>query len=284
MKTHFANHHTNNVRSICKICLKTFINSTILAQHTKRIHSSETRIRLPCQFSGCDKTYLNKPSINLHVKMEHTDNPERFTCTLCGKEFKQNANLCKHIVVHTKEKSYKCSICVKSFGEKAHLKKHQVIFVMTYLNTKFINMLYVHNFQVQHMEKSVRPVFTCHSCPRVYFTKCGLKSYIRTIHEKQKNYQCIICAKKYGLAHHLKVHAEAVHPSSGAAVHSCKKCGYKCFSKQYLAQHIRIHEIGGKKHERYFCGSKFIRFSHLVEHVSRMHTLEAHRSFLMRPE
>ncbi|XP_035701650.1 zinc finger protein 675-like isoform X1 [Folsomia candida] len=198
-KTHIAIYHKNRVRPVCKICQKTFTTSTVLRLHTARKHSSTARQRFPCPFDGCGSTFLNQQSIEEHIKVEHVENPYRFPCILCGKEFKRKENLHTHIATHTKEKSYQCSSCGKRLAKKDHLKNHEFV----------------------HMEKSLRPVFKCNICPQIFFTKTGLNHHIQTFHENQKNHQCTICKRKFGLARHLKVHLEAIHLPIDSPLLSC---------------------------------------------------------------
>lgn len=127
LTTHVASFHKNRVRPTCKICHKIFRNSTGLQVHTVNIHSSGTRKRFPCPFDGCEKTYLDQHYVEMHIKIDHAENPYKFSCILCGKEFKRKTNFLSHIYSHTKEKPYKCSTCGKSFATKTHLGKHEVI-------------------------------------------------------------------------------------------------------------------------------------------------------------
>lgn len=92
----------------------------------KFVHSTTERERIPCTFLGCEKTFVHKGGVTKHFNSEHAENPIRYLCTLCQKEFKSMKDLTRHIDTHTREKSYKCTICGKGFGQAQNLKRHEV--------------------------------------------------------------------------------------------------------------------------------------------------------------
>ena len=57
--------------------------------------------------------------------MPHNVSDTSTDCKECGKYFKDNNKLKRHVeTVHLKLKPYKCETCNKSFGEKSHMKRH----------------------------------------------------------------------------------------------------------------------------------------------------------------
>lgn len=121
-----ANCHSNKAPISCNICHKTLSTKNTLQAHHKKFHSSTTRPRIPCPSPPCDKTYFDKIAITDHVRREHNENPTKFPCTLCGKEFKMKAHLNSHIAFHTTEKPYKCLTCGRRFAQTSNFKSHQV--------------------------------------------------------------------------------------------------------------------------------------------------------------
>jgi len=45
-------------------------------------------------------------------------------CDQCGKVFRDERDLKRHMMVHTGEKPYCCTDCLERFRQKAHLKRH----------------------------------------------------------------------------------------------------------------------------------------------------------------
>lgn len=44
---------------------------------------------------------------------------------VCGREFKVNFQLTRHMRVHTGDKPYACNVCGRKFGDYSTCKKHQ---------------------------------------------------------------------------------------------------------------------------------------------------------------
>ncbi|XP_021964853.2 zinc finger protein 70-like [Folsomia candida] len=131
--------HSGKSKLFCAICPGEFTTASGLRKHIERFHTGIERARLPCGFPGCEKTYLNKNHLVTHFNVEHAENPVRYGCTLCSKEFKRKEHLERHTAAHTTEKPYKCQTCGAGFGQHSSLKKHELI----------------------HLDKSARHVLKC---------------------------------------------------------------------------------------------------------------------------
>ncbi|OXA36722.1 Zinc finger protein 2 [Folsomia candida] len=139
-----------------------------------------------CSYAGCGKTFTRKGNLHRHVKMDHSENPELFGCTLCGKEFKSRKILYTHIAVHTKERSNKCDTCGKSFIDLTVLKRH----------------LWTHQGK-----SSNQPIFQCQECPRTYLDKSSLMSHVNSYHgSASAKYCCQFCTYTTYQKSHLNRH------------------------------------------------------------------------------
>ncbi|XP_021961641.1 gastrula zinc finger protein XlCGF7.1 [Folsomia candida] len=245
LRSHMRSIHTDRERPSCDICHRVFFNSANLRTHMKAVHSTRERPRFPCGFRGCEKTFLHKSRVSQHVKTEHAENPVRFRCTLCGKDFKTRTELETHIFTHTTEKPYDCATCGRSFASREHLKSHEMT----------------------HLEKSYRDKLQCDICPQTFLSKHALQLHTRVVHENP----CTSCGKRFPNSTELKRHVEAKHVTNKDLVHSCDKCEYKSHSKHNLVKHRRRHNAA--RHKCYFCGKKFVTFYELVRHCGRVHVL-----------
>lgn len=76
----------------------------------------------------CDKSYLQRHSLNAHMKY-HSE--KKFVCDICNKTFYERQQLKRHLIKHTGVKAWKCHLCMTEMqmvyyfrdGLKKHLKK-----------------------------------------------------------------------------------------------------------------------------------------------------------------
>ncbi|OXA47639.1 oocyte zinc finger protein XlCOF26-like [Folsomia candida] len=247
---HIKMHHTSRDRPSCDTCHREFATSETLRNHMDTVHNMTKRYRFPCGFPECAKTYWTKNGVSKHTRTEHAENPIRFPCTLCGKEFKTRQVLESHIPTHTKEKAFTCSTCGRSFARRTAMKRHELT----------------------HLEKSTQRIFNCKLCPHTSLYGANLQNHIQVIHEKQRNYPCTLCDKRFSALANLRRHVEARHSAHREKVHSCDKCEYKAYSKDNLVHHVKRHNSSNRQ-ECYFCQKQFVYFYELVPHFRR-HTLE----------
>ncbi|XP_021959096.1 zinc finger and SCAN domain-containing protein 5B isoform X2 [Folsomia candida] len=59
-------------RPSCGICHGVFASPDTLRKHISTVHSTQKRPRFPCEFPGCERTYLGKYNLNRHVDMDHS--------------------------------------------------------------------------------------------------------------------------------------------------------------------------------------------------------------------
>ncbi|XP_035712276.1 zinc finger protein 708-like [Folsomia candida] len=250
LSAHIKMVHTDRVRTSCDICHRVGSTPWNLRLHLATAHSTEERPRFPCGFLDCDRSYLTKGDLSKHIRAEHAENPVRFPCTLCGKEFKSRQNLTTHIATHTTEKAHTCSTCGRGFGDWAAMKRHEVT----------------------HLEKCTRKIFKCELCPQTSSSRGNLRTHVQSVHEKQRNHPFAFCDKRFSTLINMRTHVERTHPTNTVKIRSCDKSEYKSHSKVNFARHEKRHNSTNRR-ECYFCGRQLVSFTNLVKHF-RFHTLE----------
>ncbi|XP_056388372.1 uncharacterized protein LOC130283193 [Hyla sarda] len=186
--------------------------------------------------SECGKHYKNIFNLSMHMRMHRNERP--FSCSECGKCFTKKSILVEHQRVHTGEKPFPCTECGKCFTKKSALAEHQL----------------THNGD--------KP-FLCFECGRSFYKKSHLERHQRT-HTGERLFACSECGKRFTkksiLVEHQRIH-------TGEKPFSCSECG-KCFVVKRHCERHQITHTGDKPFLCSECGRSFGRKSHLKRHLA----------------
>uniref|UniRef100_A0A8B9IXT1 Zinc finger protein 710 n=1 Tax=Amazona collaria TaxID=241587 RepID=A0A8B9IXT1_9PSIT len=125
---------------------------------------------------------------------------KEFKCEVCGREFTLQANMKRHMLIHTSVRPYQCHICFKTFVQKQTLKTHMIV------------------------HSPVKP-FKCkvrggrESFNRMY----NLLGHMH-LHAGSKPFKCPYCSSKFNLKGNLSRHMKVKHGVMDISLDSQGRC------------------------------------------------------------
>ena len=228
----------------------------------------------PYSCEKCAASFFHKHIMRKHTSLVH-DKVKRFICQTCGVRFGALSTLQLHTRTHTKEKPFQCEICPSAFISKVRLKEHMYDHKGSY---PFVCEVCGHGTKVKadlkkHMiTHDDRTPWLCQQCGQSFKVEKSLIGHQRTVHNKEKKFQCRFCPKQFSYWATYRQH-EKTHPQwKGVRKHVCETCGFDCQARNKLEAHRRIH-TGEKPFHCQVCDFSCNRETNLETHMRR-HTGE----------
>ena len=260
---------------------------THLARHVKIRH--EVRVSVKCDLCG-KKTF----NMDRHVRIQH-EKEKTLKCEYCDQKFVTPFTLKKHQLTHTalEERTQPCPKCgadvlnMKQHDRFVHQKDLPYGCEEEGCVTRFTSLLHMKN----HMESVHEKVkIGCPQCGKMIGTG-SLRSHVKIVHEKRRDYICPECEKTFQNKSHLRNHVQRVHlnmreecPDCGKMVQDlhnhrtfvhlkvknfpCELCDTRCTTSTALRKHISsVHKE--EKQECPECGDSV---KHLEQHMKQRHS------------
>uniref|UniRef100_A0A8D0G8M5 C2H2-type domain-containing protein n=1 Tax=Sphenodon punctatus TaxID=8508 RepID=A0A8D0G8M5_SPHPU len=114
----------------------------------------------------CGKGFRLQRMLNRHIKCHNQ--VKRHLCTFCGKGFNDTFDLKRHVRTHTGIRPYKCEICNKAFTQRCSLESH---------------LKKIHGVQQQYAYKQRRDkLYVCEDCGYTGPTQEDLYLHVNNVH------------------------------------------------------------------------------------------------------
>jgi len=256
LKEHFRK-HTGDMRYSCEVCGERFF----VHGHMKRHLYSHTGIKPHACRWKCGAIFASYGGRMKHERAQHSENPYKLECDICGRPFRFDRELDKHKLTHLapdERQAYRCSYCGIIFDSVSHRERHEQ----------------------RHKDNDT---FECEECHKFFKNEKNLRHHSKTHHETQQTkktdpnkkerkkpptYECHMCdiPIKFALTA-LRRHLARKHSTN----FKCEKEGCnKTFAKQYqFDAHMKLHN----HRHCHLCGKDFKRKQNADIHLMGVHGL-----------
>uniref|UniRef100_A0A4Y0BNC7 Uncharacterized protein n=1 Tax=Anopheles funestus TaxID=62324 RepID=A0A4Y0BNC7_ANOFN len=231
----------------------TLITSLAMLQRHYRMHS------YPLKCPHCPQRFRKHAAVYSHVRYRHEifDNPEGYTCDICGVTMQYRPSFRYHMRIHYHEQmgTFKCQYCERVFGTRARLERHE------------------------RTHTGERP-FACHLCTKTFAHSGQLATHISR-HNNERGHKCAQCGKaffnKAMLRQHLESHGTVESRKATSTVKMRQRpctypgCAHVALTYQAYYLHRLRHEMAHRCEE---CGRRFARYCELRRHRHIYHSTE----------
>lgn len=240
----------------------------------KRLQSKKKNERIKrsgVQCPGCRIVLRLNKDLKKHLKEKLGSLDHIWHCEVCSTDFKRKYELYGHILRVHKENS--CIICKETHRGSNNLQRHITKFHYSEEERQTIcphcgKLIKNIRSHIRNVHKKVKN-FICDQCKKKFFTKRSLIEHFR-VHTNERPYQCNIpgCDKSFKQIGQLQQHIDRHGPKQDFI---CDVCGLNLSSKYSLINHRKTHfQIGSFKCDE--CNGTFTYAANLKKHKQDQHT------------
>lgn len=196
----------------------------------------------------CKMTYDNQAALTYHQQKAHPPRNNPIECDVCGKSFRAQKPLRRHMKTHFAKKPHDCLTCGASFADKSNLGKHMKSHTGELRNVKgqplscddcgkrfkWATSLIKHRkyHTGRNLHRCLKP-----ECGKVFSEAKGLQVHLRS-HSRETPFTCSVCGHRFNQAANLKKHQ---HLHSGVRPFACEICSRTFNQSHHLSDHMNTH-------------------------------------------
>lgn len=209
LNLHLKTHRKNDGSQKCQICQRRFPSSEY-GNHVK-CHTLKWEFEQSGKASLHETAHVPTPaSTPTFAEPSPPEAKVEKVCQYCGKTFRFQSALIRHVRIHTGEKPFKCDICGKAFGQAYFLRVHELThwsvkrYNCTRCEKSFAHYSNARKHTCRPLRKDTdsqrsRPslTYTCHICKSISESLHQFNSHMRE-HTGTKLYRCLYCDKLFG--------------------------------------------------------------------------------------
>ena len=224
----------------CSNCEKKFAKANNLKEH-ERIHTAcleENPKLFSC--SHCDTKFTEHSLLKEHERL-HTEEYKLDGCPYypyaCPVKVTKESNLEEHLNTHRGPEPFPCTLCAMAYAKSGNLMRHDMSVhngaVFGFTCVKCYSKTFRTPAELKEHKKSVHikeKPYNCSQCDQKFMQPHTLR------HHEKKSYSCAKCEKKFHKKDDLKAHFSAVHPRGRF---DCPWCNTECPDKAALKEHFK---------------------------------------------
>ncbi|KAM7287994.1 zinc finger protein 358-like isoform X2 [Ixodes scapularis] len=202
----------------CETCGQTFDSGLKRTRH-QFAHPGGASRPCPLQCSSCRRTFSSRLALAEH-QARH-ENKMLYVCPTCGRQFRQNTGLWRHLRTHNPDAPrprHPCAICGREFSRPDYLRAHSAThdhphersFVCQVCNRGFLQGSDLKRHRLVH---STECRFRCAVCERTFSDRSSRNRHQRE-HDPMQCYVCTMCGTTFKRTSKLRGHVTRMHGDS----------------------------------------------------------------------
>ena len=261
---HLATHGEQLPMLNCCLCSKSFETKSKLRKHDMSVHQGQHRLgekngtRL-CQV--CGVKYCTDWALQRHIENHSNDLQEIKNLQETRYTYTRRYNSQTRCFV----RNYTCTECGRNFKQQQGLEQH----------LSSAHGMKIKEQSDSESAETV-PSYICFQCGSGFVRSSSLRAHRQSVHAVGVKFQCELCSKAYKAPNSLRAHIQQTHgqdtlPEGKVSEFQCSECGKFVPSERVYKAHMRYHRSEGKPLQCRMCDQRFKYHSGRLRHEKALH-------------